>query len=209
MQTELVHFKERHQRSEYVANRFIKYLKNKVADIGCFNAPLRDLLPDCSYVGVDVAGTPDIQLDLDSKVPLPFQDGEFDCVVCIEVLEHLDNLHFVFDELIRISKKHVIISLPNCWRDARRKIEKGSGDFLHYGLPTEKPIDRHKWFFNCQQAEAFMKYQAKKHDLVILENFVTEKPKSFIVRILRKLIYPGQKYINRYANTVWIVYEKK
>lgn len=209
MLTEFVHFKERHQRSEYVARRFKPYLKQRVADIGCFQAPLRSLLLDCDYVGVDMAGDPDIQLNLDGQVSLPFKDNEFNCVLCIEVLEHLDNLHFIFDELIRISNQYIIISLPNCWRDARRKIEKGSGDFLHYGLPAQKPTDRHKWFFNCQQAEDFLVYQADKHRLKIIEFFVTEKPKSFLIRFFRKLMYPGQQYKNRYANTIWVVYEKK
>ncbi|NOR70644.1 MAG: methyltransferase domain-containing protein [Methylomarinum sp.] len=209
LHTELIHFKERANRSEYVAHRFQKYLKNRVADIGCFKAPLRNLLADCDYIGVDVAGNPDIQLNLDSKDPLPFQPNEFDAVLCIEVLEHLDNLHVVFDELIRISKDYIIVSLPNCWRDARRKIEKGSGDFLHYGLPVEKPLDRHKWFFNCQQAEEFLTYQAEKHNLNIVELFVTEKPKALLVKAFRKLLHPGQKYNNRYAHTVWVVYEKK
>jgi len=207
--TELVHFKERSQRSEYVAQRFRNYLKNRVADIGCFQAPLRTLLADCEYTGVDVAGAPDIKLNLDSIDPLPFQENEFDAVLCIEVLEHLDNLHVVFDELVRISKRYVIVSLPNCWRDARRKIEKGTGDFLHYGLPVEKPLDRHKWFFNCQQAEEFLVYKAEKHKLDIVELFVTEKPKLAIVKGVRKLLYPGSKYNNRYGHTVWVVYEKK
>ncbi|WP_305909996.1 methyltransferase domain-containing protein [Methylomarinum sp. Ch1-1] len=209
MQTEFVHFKERHQRSEFVAKRFERYLTQRVADIGCFQAPLRTLLQNCDYVGVDMAGDPDIQLNLDCLKSLPFQDNEFNCVLCIEVLEHLDNLHLLFDELIRISQRYIIISLPNCWRDARRKIEKGSGDFLHYGLPVEKPADRHKWFFNCQQAENFFTYQADKHRLNIVEKFVTEKPKSLWIRAIRKLMYPGQKYNNRYANTVWVVYEKE
>lgn len=208
MLTELVHFKERHHRSEYVAKRFKQYLKGRVADIGCYQAPLRSLLADCDYVGVDMVGDPDIQLNLDSHTALPFADNEFNSVLCIEVLEHLDNLHFIFDELVRISNQYIIVSLPNCWRDARRKIEKGSGDFLHYGLPVQKPVDRHKWFFSCQQAEDFFVYQAGKHQLKIAELFVTEKPKSFPVRFFRKLMYPGQSYNNRYANTVWVVFEK-
>ena len=76
--TELVQFKERSQRSEYVAQRFCDYLKNRIVDIGCFQAPLRKLLTDCEYTGVDVAGAPDIKLNLDSVEPLPFQDEEFD-----------------------------------------------------------------------------------------------------------------------------------
>lgn len=208
MHTEYIHFKERSQRSEFVAQRFKQYLQKRVADIGCFKAPLRSLLKNCEYVGVDVAGDPDIQLNLDTQDPLPFNDNEFNTVLCIEVLEHLDNLHFVFDELIRVSSEYIVVSLPNCWRDARRKIEKGSGDFLHYGLPAQKPIDRHKWFFNCQQAEEFLLNQADKHQLKIVELFVTEKPSFPLLRLFRKLRYPGQKYQNRYTNTVWVVYQK-
>jgi len=209
MHTEFIHFPQRKNRSEYVAQRFQPYLTKRVADIGCFQAPLRALLPDCDYTGVDIAGDPDIQLNLDSTTPLPFQAGEFDSVLCIEVLEHLDNLHFVFAELVRISNRYVIVSLPNCWRDARQKIERGTGDFFHYGLPEEKPLDRHKWFFNCEQAEDFFSYQAKKHDLKITELFVTQKPKNALVKAVRKLLYPGKRYNNRYANTVWVVFEKQ
>jgi len=209
LHTELIHFQAREQRSEFVSQRFRHYLKNRVADIGCFQAPLRTLLTDCTYTGVDIVGDPDIQFNLDSKQPLPFQENEFDCVLCIEVLEHLDNLHGVFDQLIRISNRYIIVSLPNCWRDARRKIEKGKGDFLHYGLPTEAPVDRHKWFFNYQQVVDFFTYQADKHDLKIIELFATEKPKSVLITTVRKLFYPGQKYNNRYTNTVWVVYEKE
>lgn len=208
MHTEFVYFKERQQRSEFVAQRFKQYFHNRVADIGCFRAPLRTLLNNCEYLGVDVAGDPDIQLNLDSQEPLPFKDNEFNTVLCIEVLEHLDHLHFVFDELVRISNEYIIVSLPNCWRDARGKIEKGSGDFLHYGLPVQKPLDRHKWFFNCQQAEAFIMSQAERHGLKVMEFFVTEKPGFPLLRFLRKLRYPGQKYQNRYAHTVWVVYQK-
>lgn len=209
MKTELVRFKERKQRSEFVAKRFNQYLKGQVADIGCFEAPLRNILTDCEYTGVDIVGAPDIQLNLDTSEPLPFHSDQFDCVLCIEVLEHLENLHSVFDELVRVSKQYIIISLPNCWRDARVKIEKGRGSFLHYGLPFDKPVDRHKWFFNCQQAEDFFRYQAKAHNLDIKEIFVTEKPKTFLLRQIRKFFYPGIRYNNRYANSVWVVYEKK
>jgi len=208
LHTEFIHFKERHQRSEFVAQRFTQYLQQRVADIGCFKAPLRSLLKNCEYIGVDVAGEPDIQLNLDTQDPLPFKDNEFNAVLCIEVLEHLDNLHLIFDELVRISNQYIVVSLPNCWRDARRKIEKGSGDFLHYGLPMQKPIDRHKWFFNSQQAEEFLVFQANKHQLKIAELFVTEKPSFPLLRFFRKLRYPGQKYQNRYSNTVWVVYQK-
>lgn len=209
MNNEIVAFTGRQSRSEFVAVRFEKYLVGSILDVGCFEAPLRTLLSGCKYIGIDVAGLPDIQLNLDSGEKLPFDDAEFDCSLCIEVLEHLDNLHFVFTELVRVSSRYVLVSLPNCWRDARVKIEKGEGDFLHYGLPFEKPLDRHKWFFNVQQAQGFFEYQATKHNLKIVESFLTEKPKFPLIRFFRKLRFPGNKYDNRYANTAWVVFEKK
>jgi hypothetical protein len=209
MKTEYIGFKKREQRSQYVAKRFQHYLTDKVADIGCFQAPLRSLLSNCDYTGVDVAGSPDIKMNLDTPASLPFQSGEFNTVLCIEVLEHLDNLHHIFDELIRISNRYIIISLPNCWRDARQKIERGTGGFLHYGLPTEKPLDRHKWFFNTEQAIDFFSYQSQKHKLDIVDLFLTEKPKPALIRWLRVLRYPGIKYNNRYSHTVWVVFEKQ
>lgn len=55
-----------------------------------------------------MVGTPDIKFNLDTTTSLPFEVNEFNCVSCVEVLEHLDNLHFIFDELIRISKQYLL-----------------------------------------------------------------------------------------------------
>ncbi|MEK6921753.1 MAG: class I SAM-dependent methyltransferase, partial [Nanoarchaeota archaeon] len=44
---------------------------------------------------------------------LPFPDNSFDVVICSELLEHMDAYKKVADELVRISKKHIIITVPN------------------------------------------------------------------------------------------------
>jgi hypothetical protein len=46
---------------------------------------------------------------------LPFCDEAFDVVACFQILEHLPYEYFdgILGELHRVSKKHVIISLPN------------------------------------------------------------------------------------------------
>ena len=207
--TEIIAFPQRHSRSEYVASRFLPYYDQTLLDVGCFEAPLRSLLNTLDYTGVDFVGDPDIQLNLENIESLPFKDNSFDTVICIEVLEHLVNLHQMFDELVRVSSRYVVVSLPNCWRDARVKIERGQGSFLHYGLPEEKPDDRHKWFFNFEEALNFMNSKAEQHNLSLVEVFATEKPKTEIIRALRKLRYPGIKYMNRYCGTLWAVFEKQ
>lgn len=192
-----------------MAKRFAEYLKESVLDVGCYEAPLRHMLPHVKYTGIDVAGNPDIRLDLEGCSTLPFPERTFQCVLCIEVLEHLENLHAIMAEISRVSKKFVIISLPNCWRDARRPIERGKGQIAHYGLPFDLPLDRHKWFFNISEATSFVKHQASKHNLNIREMLLSEKPKLWIVRALRQAFYPGERYLNRYSQTLWTVLEKE
>lgn len=207
--TEFATFRERHERSEYIAQRFAPYLQESVLDVGCYEAPLRSILKDVRYVGIDIVGKPDLFLNIEAAEKLPFGDGEFRCVLCIEVLEHLDTMHRMFGELARVSKEYVIISLPNCWRDARRPIERGRGQFAHYGLPSERPMDRHKWFFGYVEAVEFLKESAKRHRLEMLHLFGTEQHRNGLLRLLRRLRYPGTRYHNRYVQTSWAVMQKR
>lgn len=43
---------------------------------------------------------------------LPFSDGSFDTVVCSEVLEHLDRPDAAVEELKRVARNHVLITVP-------------------------------------------------------------------------------------------------
>lgn len=43
---------------------------------------------------------------------LPFADGEFDTVIGAEILEHTQNPGLALAELFRVSKGHVILTLP-------------------------------------------------------------------------------------------------
>jgi SAM-dependent methyltransferase len=198
-------FPTRETRSRFVHERFARYLSGSVLDVGCFEAPLRKLVAPAAYTGVDVAGDPDVTLDLEKAERLPFDDASFECVVCVEVLEHLDSLHRMFDELVRVSRRWIIVSLPNCWADARQPMDRGRGTFAHYGLPAERPEDRHKWFFNLTDAREFLEGGARRLDLDVEQMFVTEKPRSGVVRMLRRLRYPGDRYQNRYSRTIWTV----
>lgn len=44
---------------------------------------------------------------------LPYKNNSFDLVICTEVLEHLENPKKAYRELLRVSKKYVLISVPN------------------------------------------------------------------------------------------------
>lgn len=208
MHVEYLAMTQRDQRAEFIARRFARYLKGRILDVGCDKARLKQLVPGIDYVGVDVGGTPDLVVNLE-KEKLPFADNSFDGIVCSDVLEHLDNLHANFDELIRVTRNHVILSLPNNWANARKAIERGRGSFSHYGLPANPPRDRHKWFFCLTDAEGFITAQAQRHHLTITEMFAVEKPRPLLVRKLRQLRHPKQSaYLNRYSHSLWVVCSK-
>ncbi len=47
-----------------------------------------------------------------SLYKLPFSDNSFDTVLCSEVLEHLDDTTRAVDELKRVARRHVLITVP-------------------------------------------------------------------------------------------------
>lgn len=209
MRVDRAQFPSRIDRVQYLVANFKGYLAGKVLDVGCDEAYLRHLLPECEYTGIDINGNPNIKVNLESIEKLPFDDNFFDSVICSDVLEHLDNLHFVFGELIRVAKKYIVISLPNNWVNARRQIQRGKGTIGHYGLPSRPPKDRHKWFFNFSEAKTFFEDQTKYYPISIKQLSVVEKPRSFIIRWARRVFYPSQEcYLNRYVHTLWVVFEK-
>jgi len=53
-----------------------------------------------------------------SALGLPFRDGAFELVLALEVLEHLPDPEAGLAELVRVSRRHVLVSVPNepLWR---------------------------------------------------------------------------------------------
>ncbi len=207
---DLVSFDTRESRMRYLEQAFRAHIAGRVLDVGCDVRTLKKLRPELDYVGVDFGGEPDLAIDLERNPVLPFPDAHFDLVVCAEVLEHLDNLHQVFGELVRVTRAKLLVSLPNCWTAARRPLARGKGGIGHYGLPHRRPPDRHKWFFSLAEARAFAEAMAQEHGLAIRETRVSEKPRPALVRALRRLRHPQlEHYQNLYAHTLWVLFEKE
>lgn len=56
---------------------------------------------------------PNLILELGSIYDLPHNDSSFDLIICLEVLEHLKNPQKALYEIMRVSKKYAILSVPN------------------------------------------------------------------------------------------------
>ncbi len=56
---------------------------------------------------------PHIKLVKGSIYELPYKDNSWDLVLCTEVLEHLEDPEKALAELFRVSKKYILLSVPN------------------------------------------------------------------------------------------------
>ena len=56
---------------------------------------------------------PDLTFSQGSIYELPYKDNSFDLVICTEVLEHLEEPEKALKEILQVSKKYLIISVPN------------------------------------------------------------------------------------------------
>ncbi len=168
--TKRFQFTERSERAKYIGEVYKKVLNGKVADVGSSESDLRKYVTG-EYVGIDILDTPEIDITVDlEKEKIPIDDNSMDCVVCTDVLEHVNNLHEVFEELIRITKRYVIISVPNGFNyEVVFRIWFGI-NIKFYGLPENKPDDRHKWFMSHDDSVNFFKKNEKKHNYTVLDS---------------------------------------
>ncbi len=164
-------FSERSERARYIGLVYKDFLKGKVVDVGSSGSDLRNYVHD-EYIGLDILEGPKIDLTVDlEKQSIPLEDNSVDCVVCTDVLEHLDNLHEAFAELIRISSDYIIISVPNCFNyEILFRIYFGKG-IKFYGLPNKRPPDRHKWFLSHNQSVNFFKNLADKYNYSVVDSY--------------------------------------
>jgi|Laugresbdmm110sn_1035088.scaffolds.fasta_scaffold43718_2 SAM-dependent methyltransferase len=143
-----------------------KYSNYTLLDVGCRTKDLHPLLLGCKkYYGADIIPGDDVfECNLEKK--LPFDSNSFDIIAALDVLEHLENPHGAIKELIRISRKAVIISLPNMYYiEFRLRFLRGKGISGKYNFPEIPLLDRHKWILSYSEALSFVKANTVGHSV--------------------------------------------
>ena len=103
-----------------------KHAIDSVLDVGCGEGFILNKLKEegigKNWEGIDYSKTaveigkklhPKLSLKQGSVYESGFKDNSFDLVVCTEVLEHLEDPKKALKEVMRISKKYVLLSVPN------------------------------------------------------------------------------------------------
>lgn len=109
-----------------------------------------------------------------SVTGLPFGDREFDLVICTEVLEHLEKPETALDELLRVSKGFVLISVPDePWFRIGNMITLKNVKRL--GDPTDhlKHWTSHgfrRWIMSCSEGWESHFYHSFPWQFVLLEH---------------------------------------
>lgn len=197
--------KVRSARNRELVARFGRYMTGSVLDVGCWERDLRLHLPEgVRYWGVDIGGDPDERMDLDMGVLL-MHDGEFDCVVISDVLEHLSKPHATFDECLRVARRYLVVTLPNCAAYVKRAVLSGGDMPSLYGLPTLEPHYRNLWLMNYDDARWFVQGRAWHNGARVVEAHTVGDWN----RWWKRLLMPRElRRRNLWATGYWAVVEK-
>ncbi len=95
-------------------------LRGRLLDVGAGECPWRDLLTGVDYVGIDVEAADDFGMRRHADVVyydgrrIPFPDASFDHVLCVEVLEHVEDPRAFVQEIARVLKPlgSLILTVP-------------------------------------------------------------------------------------------------
>ena len=145
-------------RLDICANRINqRYRDYSLLDAGCRTMDLKKRLNNCRhYQGTDLQPGKDVLVcNLEEK--LPFEDGSFDLVAALDVLEHLENPHGALKELCRVASQAVFVSLPNMYYiKFRLNFLRGRGVSGKYQFPPHPISDRHRWMLSYSEAVKFV-----------------------------------------------------
>ena len=128
-----------------------------ILDIGCRDKILKKYLNEnVIYQGIDFEESHEV-IAHNLEEGIPFPDNSFDIVFALDVLEHVENIHLLFSEILRVSKKETIIALPNMsyWKFRLRYL-KGKDISDKYILPRAKILDRHRWLTSYNSSKALV-----------------------------------------------------
>lgn len=134
-------------REEQIINMFPKGVET-VLDIGS----LGDMFKlDFDTTSIDILPEADIKQNLNINQRLSLEDDSFDVVVMNQILEHLPDVEELISEAKRISKKYILIGLPNeVTYDNRLRILFGNPQWKGY-----RPYF-HKHYFTINEIDKFI-----------------------------------------------------
>ncbi|WP_121357508.1 class I SAM-dependent methyltransferase [Flavisolibacter nicotianae] len=131
-------------------------ITGKILDVGCGRKPYKNLFRYSEYIGLDIEnpGHPHLNEDIDiyyDGKTFPLGDGEFDNVICNQVLEHVFTPAHFLQEINRVLKKdgHLLLTVPFIWDEHEQP-----NDFARYSSFGLKYLLEENGFSVCRQIKS-------------------------------------------------------
>ena len=173
---------------EEVARRIAPDARS-VLDIGCRDGILGKYLPrEVSYAGVDLSPGPNVTRVCDLEKGIPFADASFDVVTALDVLEHVDNIWFAFDEMVRVARRQVMVVLPNSYHFRERLRFLRGREAGKYVLGPDPIRDRHRWLLSYRSAHSFCAQRALRHGLTRSESIMVDERRNIFRELLVRVL---------------------
>jgi len=179
-------------RNEFIANKLGYLNEETLLDIGCRDMILKKYLKGkFKYIGVDykinLEDSDDfINFNLESGIP---KIDKIDIITAVDVLEHLENIHDIFSSLFLLSKKRVVIALPNIGYYKFRLNFFFTGCISgKYNFSEKKIFDRHRWIPNYKSINCFVKTNIPKNWKILEYNYIFERKRNYLFYFTEKLL---------------------
>lgn len=211
-------YQDRDDRNRWAASFIETFPGRKLLNLGGGGRRYlgKHLGPEWRVHEIDIAGDCDTILNLDEVDRLPFEDDCFDTCCAFEVLEHLEKFHLIANEMYRVSKSSMLISLPNAAVEAflilrNRRINNNSlenGVYSKYfGLPLKVPEDRHRWWLTFEDIVRYFLWFEREKPCDV--EFLIPRPDPTIKRKLFRFIAGERIFLNFFCTNVWMKISKK
>jgi hypothetical protein len=166
--------------------------RRRLLDVGCRGCELKPYVEELAdYEGVDLYQNSEGSVNhvLDVSKGLPFSDRSFDDVVALDIVEHIDDLEGALGELVRISKRSLVVMLPNIGHSLfRLKFLRTGRISDKYDLVYGQGKDRHRWITTLSQSDKYMQLFAEDHHLELQIIWSNDSRKKKILGKIGKIL---------------------
>jgi len=190
---------------QFVKNYLLKNNFKTILDVGCRDCELKNyvILDVDDYKGCDLFQNKKNSVDYvaDLEKGLPLADESFDCVVALDLVEHLNGFQEGIEELLRVTKKDLIIMLPNISHLFFRLKFLFTGSISDkYSLNNQscfKGSDRHRWLIGSLETDKYMNEFSQAKNLKMEKyNFISNSGKMmFFYRLATLFNLPKSLYV--------------
>lgn len=196
---------------------FSKQIKSpkRILEIGSRSAKnqvelsnLRSLFPDSVYIGTDMQKGAGVDIVADAT-KLPFDNNNFDLILCLETLEHAERPWEIVREIGRVSKKNGVIVLSSQQNFPLHMHPSDYFRYTPYGLSSLISGKKHKLMLAISPPFDREVELNPQHVVVIAWNGDVIKEKNIKAALIRgQSEISGHKPYRHRAQDAWRIFKR-